>query len=224
MRTDWILARIPREGPILDVGFIGAEEAVVHSGIRRAYPGRVVVGLDTNEEEVRGLRLSRTVAGDGFFLPFRAESFACVVLAEVLEHVRSPFELLLESARVLWVGGRLIITTPNPYHAVRWIKHWLFARDLVNAKNVRGFLGHPEHQMLLEPLSLFSLLSHCGLRATDVATQKFTLPLVGRLMRLRAFDLPLYPFNRLGGYLLVMAVKEPRKDSPRRDGSPGREA
>lgn len=213
MRTDWILARIPSDGPVLDVGFIGAKEALVHQGIRRAYPDRFVVGVDLNEQGVRGLRLPRTVAGDGFFLPFRDRSFACVVLAEVLEHVRTPFGLLAETARVLVVGGRLIITTPNPYHVVRWIKHWLFARDLVNAQNVRGFLGHPEHQMFLEPLSLFSLLSQCGLSATDVTTQKFTLPLVGSFMRPRTFDVPWYPFNRLGGYLLVMAVKQPEGGS-----------
>jgi SAM-dependent methyltransferase len=192
------------------VGFIGAREAFLHNAIRAAYPDRIIVGLDVNEQRLRHLALPRTVAGDGFFLPFREGSFACVVLAEVLEHVRNPFALLCEMARVLREAGTLIITTPNPYHTVRWLKHWLFARDLVGAKNVRGFLGHPEHQMLLEPLSLLSLLSHCGLRPTEVTTQKFTVPFLGRFLRPRVFDLPLYPFNRLGGYVLVLAVKEPK--------------
>lgn len=192
----------------MDVGFIGIREAFVHNAIRESYSDRIVVGLDLNEQRVRGLGLSRTVVGDGFFLPFQDASFACVVLAEVLEHVRAPFGLLFEAARVLREGGKLIITTPNPYYAVRWLKHWLFARDLVNARNIRGFLGHPEHQMFVEPLSLLSMLSQTGLNPTEVTTQKFSIPLVRRAARPRVFEVPIYPFNRLGGYLLVAAVKQ----------------
>ena len=48
-------------------------------------------------------------------LPFPNESFAAVLLNEVLEHlVYSPVLLLKEIRRVLIPGGRLYLTTPHP--------------------------------------------------------------------------------------------------------------
>src|SRR5205807_4709429 len=46
-------------------------------------------------------------------LPFRSESFATVVAAEVIEHVFDTQAVLLELARLLVPRGWLALTTPN---------------------------------------------------------------------------------------------------------------
>lgn len=45
--------------------------------------------------------------------PFKANSFDCIILGEVIEHVPDPDFLLKESYRVLKKSGTLIISTPN---------------------------------------------------------------------------------------------------------------
>jgi SAM-dependent methyltransferase len=46
-------------------------------------------------------------------IPIKTESKDFVVCVEGIEHIESPFFLVREIARVLKIGGRLIITTPN---------------------------------------------------------------------------------------------------------------
>jgi SAM-dependent methyltransferase len=48
-------------------------------------------------------------------LPFEDDSFDVVVVAEVLEHLRFPEQLLSEAKRVLVPGGTLIGSVPNCY-------------------------------------------------------------------------------------------------------------
>jgi SAM-dependent methyltransferase len=48
-------------------------------------------------------------------LPFEDDSFDVVVVAEVLEHLRFPEQLLSEARRVLVPGGTLIGSVPNCY-------------------------------------------------------------------------------------------------------------
>lgn len=46
-------------------------------------------------------------------LPFDDETFDYVVLAETIEHVKNPYDVIAELRRVLKVGGKLILSTPN---------------------------------------------------------------------------------------------------------------
>ena len=46
-------------------------------------------------------------------LPFEANTFDCVVLIDVLEHLEHDQPILMEIRRILRPGGRLIATTPN---------------------------------------------------------------------------------------------------------------
>jgi SAM-dependent methyltransferase len=53
------------------------------------------------------------LCGDGYQLPFAAESFGIVLLVAVLEHTREPWRILAEARRVLKPGGRAIVVVPN---------------------------------------------------------------------------------------------------------------
>jgi SAM-dependent methyltransferase len=55
----------------------------------------------------------RFVPGDLRSLPFEDESFDCVLLTEVLEHVREQREALAEVTRVLRPGGILVLSSPG---------------------------------------------------------------------------------------------------------------
>ena len=46
-------------------------------------------------------------------LPYKDKDFDIVLLAEVMEHLKSPVRVLTEVKRVLKPGGYLILTTPN---------------------------------------------------------------------------------------------------------------
>jgi SAM-dependent methyltransferase len=208
VRTDWIVSKLPPSGRVLDIGFVGARGGDVHRLLREALPGRTLVGVDLDLAGIKKLGFPATIAADAFRLPFADATFEAVVMAEVLEHIWHPTTLLPEISRVLAEGGRFIVTTPSPYSLSRWLRCWLFASGAFAPANVRRFLGHPDHKSLLEPLSFCYALDRSGLQPTDLTTQKFTLPFVGRLFRGRGtLDVAAYPFNRLGDYLCIMSVK-----------------
>jgi len=55
---------------------------------------------------------------DARHVPFRTETFDCVICSEVLEHVYDPARALKEFSRILRPSGRLVLTTPNI--SIRW--------------------------------------------------------------------------------------------------------
>lgn len=209
MRSDWIADRLPARGRVLDVGFAGERSSSVHETLARRANGLTLIGVDLNVERLRTLRLPRTIGGDGSALPFADATFDAVVAGELLEHLDSVGGVLREFSRVLSPGGRLLITTPNPYELSRWLKHWLFAGNVTSQRNVRGFLGNPDHEGFVEPISFCQTLRRHNLEAVELTTIKFQLPLLGRVTgRPVILAGNFFPANRLGAYLCLMATKQ----------------
>lgn len=52
------------------------------------------------------------VVADAHRLPFQTESFAGIVMLDVLHHLERPIEFLKEASRVLRPGGRLVMIEP----------------------------------------------------------------------------------------------------------------
>ncbi len=46
-------------------------------------------------------------------LPFEDGTFDYILLAEVIEHLSNPYEVMAEISRVLKKGGKLVLSTPN---------------------------------------------------------------------------------------------------------------
>lgn len=74
-----------------------------------------VIGMDFNFSKLRFLSRYRMplVRGSAFALPFRDQSFDCVVSSQVIEHIPFDEVLFSEMRRVLLPGGRLILGTPD---------------------------------------------------------------------------------------------------------------
>jgi SAM-dependent methyltransferase len=86
------------------------------SNLRSVAPGIALAGCDISPDSaahVRKLGFEAASSNLEDSLPFEDESFDCVVLGEVLEHLIDPDRALLNVARVLRRDGNLVVTTPN---------------------------------------------------------------------------------------------------------------
>jgi SAM-dependent methyltransferase len=205
-RVRWLVSRVTGD-MVLDIGFLGTKgEPLVHRTIRSGASGRVI-GFDI-ASEVLTCREPDSVVGDVQFLPFVAGSFDTVVLGEFVEHFECLKPILTEVQRVLVRGGRLVLTTPNPYSWPRWLKHWLLAVSPGRAENVQAFLYVRGHLVLWEPLSLCNLLRMYGLEPLEVTTRHQVVPLLARVLPLFGrLDWRFFPFNRIGLYTCIVACR-----------------
>jgi len=105
---------IAGQGPVLDVG-CGSSRIIA-----ALPPGSVA--LDILLSKLRYARkFSRfLVNGTGTRLPFRDQSFTCVLCSEMIEHVPKNCGILDEICRVLAPGGRLVLGTPD-YDNWEWV-------------------------------------------------------------------------------------------------------
>lgn len=104
---------------VLDAGC--GDAFVLHQLRRRGYQ-RVVgvdadpVGVQVARNQLRSLgtqALCHVSRGSLYSLPFPQQTFDCVVMADVIEHLDRPLPALEEVARVLSIRGALVLTTPN---------------------------------------------------------------------------------------------------------------
>ena len=87
-----------------------------------------VVGLDADAQALQRHRSIRNLClGDITRLPFRDGSFQVVFHQGLLEHFRDPRPLLVENARVVRSGGRLVVDVPQTWHLYTAMKKVLIA-------------------------------------------------------------------------------------------------
>lgn len=70
-----------------------------------------------------GNRRSDFIVCDAHFIPIRESTIDCLLMLEVIEHLKDPYLAIYEVRRVLKVSGLLFLSTPNakkptgnPYH------------------------------------------------------------------------------------------------------------
>lgn len=81
-------------------------------------------------------------------LPFEAGSQGVVILAEVIEHLIHPREVLAEVERVLKPGGVLLLSFPNYLHLP-----WLIVRVLADMLDKPGWIVlQPVDRIYITPL------------------------------------------------------------------------
>lgn len=152
------LMTLARGRAVLDVGVVEHRAASAASGRwlhrRLAEVADRCVGIDILADDVAVLvaeghdvRVHDLTAG-----PLGDEPFDVVVLGDVAEHVDDPVALLDGARRSLAPGGRVVLTTPNPYLVHR---AWQHLRG--------GFPDSADHGVLLGPGQVLALASRAGL-------------------------------------------------------------
>jgi SAM-dependent methyltransferase len=151
-RGEALAARLPRAGPILEVG-CGTGGLLVAAARARM----TIVGVDIAARWLVAAR--RRLADHGLAVPLLAASadrlpwpdgyFHTVVADSVFEHLDDPARALREWARVLRPGGRLLVWSPNRYtlttdpHLCLWGLGWLPRRWLPGYLRLRGCSAWP---------------------------------------------------------------------------------
>ncbi|TMQ69729.1 MAG: class I SAM-dependent methyltransferase [Candidatus Eisenbacteria bacterium] len=126
-----ILADGPVAGrPVLEVGAGSGRDSLA---LARA--GAIAVVLDYSPTSLAVVRrLSQRhgvpvllVEADALAMPFRDGAFEVVFHQGLLEHFRDPRPLLVENARVVRRGGRLVVDVPQTFHLYTVMKKALIA-------------------------------------------------------------------------------------------------
>lgn len=118
-RTDTTLEWV--RGPkVLDVGCTGHVVEIdspvwLHRRLREVFPS--VAGIDISTENVNllrkhGFRDVHVQSAESFEL---GEKFDTIVAGELIEHLANPGLFLRQARAHLKPGGRLVLTTPNPF-------------------------------------------------------------------------------------------------------------
>jgi len=144
----FLMRQSPAGARILDVG---CGRGVTLRSLSRA--GFEAHGFERSQAAVQGLdrQVQVRIADDLAVADYPAEFFDTVIIWHVLEHVRNPREVLLETARILRTGGRVIVAVPN-YSSLqgRWAGSAWFHLDL------------PRHLFHFPVAGLRQLLESCG--------------------------------------------------------------
>jgi len=213
-RVAWVESRVRERystSRLLDVGFVGTyQEPFLHLAIRSQNPRAQIIGVDINVREMLKRRLSNVVGARAESLGFKENAFEVVLCLELLEHVYSPMNILLEFWRVLRPGGNLILTTPNAWSWWNFARHWMTGSltSRSQRKVYRHYLGDADHKQFYDPLSLMNLLDDAGFEIVEAVTKNHAVPVLRRWSK--SFDLldwQFYPMNRIGHYLCLVAKK-----------------
>ena len=135
-----------------------------------------IVGIDMSRKRLDVAKsgpyqMASFICGDTESLPFKDNSFDCVILIEVIEHVPNKRRLLLECKRVLKTHGMLIMTTPNKENIVLKVHNILidFQMRCVGRKSV-----HKDEYLDIGSIS--ELVETSGLNINE-QTIKYLIPL-----------------------------------------------
>jgi SAM-dependent methyltransferase len=139
--------------------------------LQAATPGSFPVALDLSMSALTFVRsrLVEAAAGAqapggfactqavGESLPLAGESFDCILMSEVIEHLDAPQISIREAARVLRRGGRLLITTPN------YRSFWPLMEWAVDRLNMAPKMAGEQHISRFHASSLGKMLVELGL-------------------------------------------------------------
>lgn len=92
--------------------------------------GNEVYGIDISKEAInyakRKYQGPKYICSPAENLPFPDEFFDAITAFEVIEHIKNYEQALNEIYRVLKRGGDFFLSTPNPRHLARILKHFIF--------------------------------------------------------------------------------------------------
>jgi SAM-dependent methyltransferase len=144
---------------VLDVGIVDHmfdqhhSQDWLHGGLKSV--ANKILGVDILPNEVEKLKSEgyNVMLHDITASPLN-QKFDLIVVGEVIEHLGNPGSLFTSAQKMLKPGGRLILTTPNPYYIAR-------VRD-----NLRFGFGWDsvDHVSLLFPFGIAEFCERAGLK------------------------------------------------------------
>ena len=198
---------------LLEIG-CGAGNLLLQATVRGSYP----VALDLSMQALTFVRSrleeaqSSNEAPGGFAciqafgeaLPWEDESFDCILMSEVIEHLEMPQISVREAVRVLSPGGRLLITTPN------YRSFWPLMEWTVDRLNMAPKMAGEQHISRFHLSSLKQVLVESGIEieyAGSIYSLSPFLSLVSLEGAKRQLQRELDRCSALGMILVVVAVK-----------------
>ncbi len=165
-----LLDRIPLTARnILDVG---CGTAALGMEYKRLNPAARYFGIESNPDScvIAAGRIDFVVGADveQVPLPFRDETFDCIIYGDILEHLNDPWALLKHHATRLNPGGVMLICMPN-------VEHWSFAARLLSGSwdyEQQGLLDRT-HLRWFTARTMQAALREAGLQPLDVAPRVF---------------------------------------------------
>ena len=151
-----VISDLVKNKEVLDLGVVDARVARGNAEERFDRSGKIlffqlaeinpdIVGLDFDEEGVEALknRGYNAVCGDVHVVDLN-KKFDTIIAGEIIEHLDNPGQFLCNMFRHLKPGGRLVVSTPNPFYAKQRGKIW--RRGLPQV--------HEEHTCWFDPITL----------------------------------------------------------------------
>jgi len=130
------------------------------------------------------------MVGDAANLGNVDERFDTVIAGELIEHLDDPIRFLSGCYQILNPGGKLVLSTPNPYYPpLMWFERLM----------IRRFFYHQEHVFIFLPRFLVRLMERQGFENVEVYSGGIVLPV---------FHLDL-PFPRAFCYALIYVGQKP---------------
>jgi SAM-dependent methyltransferase len=135
-------------------------------------------------------------------IPHKTASFDTVISCETIEHVPNPKRAVIELARVLKPGGKLLVTTPNHLGTTGLYRIYLRIRGRRYSE-----VGQPINNLTFLPLTRY-WVKRVGLHITAVDAVGHYVQIPGRPpVRLWFLDNPRKLMRWFGLHSLVVAVK-----------------
>lgn len=145
-------------GRILDVGF---------GDLPNVHLSGHVIGLDLKCVG-KPPNYRAAVVNHACQICFASAAFDTVLAGEVIEHLEEPVRFLRNCRRVLRLGGRLILSTPNPYYPPIILLNWML---------IRRFFFSADHLFEIAPRYMARLLLKTGYRPVRMISGGIALPL-----------------------------------------------
>jgi 2-polyprenyl-3-methyl-5-hydroxy-6-metoxy-1,4-benzoquinol methylase len=159
----------PRRGKLLDVGCgFGLFMQRAQKSDWEVFG--VDVSRNATEYATSKLRLPNVATCEVEHAPYERNSFDCVTLWNVIEHVPSPTSVLLECKMFLKNDGLIVVRVPNiAFVSKFWrLRHVLQRLQAVNGANLPGWspsflAGRPPHHLFgFTPITLKKILMKTG--------------------------------------------------------------
>lgn len=190
---------------ILEVGCGSGEDAIYVQKVSKN-----IVGVDISHIALKGFTANgfQGILADVKILPFRSDSFDCVLCSGLLHHLVGQGDLagyLTEFARVTRRGGYVIALEPNLFN---------LSGILMNIFNTikPGITGLVPHERSLSPLYLTKVFKKAGLKdvrciSASYVWNRFPLP-VSKIISRREDTLRFKkPFNLFGWFVIFYGQK-----------------